>query len=134
VRLHRDFDAAGLAVAVAVEPDILENKSRKALNRVQNGLNLQLNSWFPGRGLLCFVTGKLLDSSGISYFLLPQGTSSRRFWAGAASGGDKLPNASSHRRRSQRVTDSPAPAQRRASDAQTHQSEKSIVKILAKKP
>jgi uncharacterized protein YeaO (DUF488 family) len=47
---------------------------------------------------------------------LPAWRPSRRLWAGAASGGDGLPNASSRRRRSPRVTDSPAPAHRRALD------------------
>jgi hypothetical protein len=51
-------------------------------------------------------------------FLLPPWRSSRRLWAGAASGGDGLPNSCSRRRRSPRVTDSPAPAHRRARDVQ----------------
>jgi hypothetical protein len=33
---------------VAAEPDVLVNKTRKMLNGVQEGLNLQLNSWSPG--------------------------------------------------------------------------------------
>jgi hypothetical protein len=42
-----DFDAAGLAIRMASEPDIVENEAGKVLNRVQNGLNLKLNSWSP---------------------------------------------------------------------------------------
>ena len=45
VSIQRDFDAAGPPVPVALEPDVLENKSRKMLNGVQNGLNLQLHRW-----------------------------------------------------------------------------------------
>jgi hypothetical protein len=52
--LDGDFDAAGLAVAIALKPDVPKNKSGKVLNRVQHGLNLQLNSWSPGRGLPLF--------------------------------------------------------------------------------
>jgi len=54
VRLDGDFDATGLAVAIAPKPDVPKNKSGKVLNRVQHGLNLQLNSWSPGRGLALF--------------------------------------------------------------------------------
>ena len=52
VRLDGDFDATGLAIPMAVEADVVENEPGKMLNRVQNGLNVQLNSWSPGRGLL----------------------------------------------------------------------------------
>jgi putative methionine-R-sulfoxide reductase with GAF domain len=108
--------ATGLAIPMAAEADVLVNKAGKMLNRVQNGLNLQLNSWSPVRGLaLRFATRKYSNFRG-SAILLPPWTSSRRLWAGAASGGDGLPNSSSRRRRSPRVTDSPAPAQRRAGD------------------
>src|SRR6266436_8518592 len=48
VRIQRDFDAAGPPVPVALEPDVLKNKSRKMLNGVQNGLNLQLHRWSLG--------------------------------------------------------------------------------------
>ena len=44
----RDFDAAGPAVPMAVEADVLENKAGKMLNGVQNGLNLQLHRWSSG--------------------------------------------------------------------------------------
>jgi hypothetical protein len=43
-----------LAVAIALKPDVPKNKSGKVLNRVQHGLNLQLNSWSPGRVLALF--------------------------------------------------------------------------------
>jgi hypothetical protein len=39
---------------MALEPDVAENESGKTLNRVQNGLNLQLNSWSPCRVLALF--------------------------------------------------------------------------------
>jgi len=48
VRIQRDFDAAGPPVPVTLEPDVLKNKSRKMLNGVQNGLNLQLHRWSLG--------------------------------------------------------------------------------------
>ena len=49
MRRHTDSDLARLAIPVAAEPDVLVNKARKMLNGVQEGLNLQLNSWSPGR-------------------------------------------------------------------------------------
>ena len=116
---------------MAVEADVAENKSGKTLNRVQNGLNLQLNSWSPVRGLALFCNSQITRTSGDQLFLLPPWTSSRRLWAGAASGGDGLPNSSSRRRRSPRVTDSPAPAHRRARDVRTAIT-KPVKKSLAK--
>src|SRR5208282_4955650 len=119
VRLDGDFDATGLAIPMAVEADVAENESGKTLNRVQNGLNLQLNSWSPVRGLALFCNSHHTRISGDQLFVLPPRRSSRRLWAGAASGGDGLPNSSSRRRRSPRVTDSPAPAHRRAGEVRT---------------
>src|SRR5208282_6852697 len=116
VRLDGDFEATKLAIPMALEADVVENESGKTLNRVQNGLNLQLNSWSPFRGLALFRNSHHTRNVGDQLFLLPPRTPSRRLWAGAASGGDGLPNSSSRRRRSPRVTDSPAPAHRRAGD------------------
>jgi hypothetical protein len=45
VRLEGDFEATKLAIGMALEADVAEDESGKTLNRVQNGLNLQLNSW-----------------------------------------------------------------------------------------
>ena len=74
VRLDGDFDATGLAIAMAAEPDVAENKSGKMLNRVQNGLNLQLNSWSPVRGLAAVLQlRKLLELRRISYFFYHPG-------------------------------------------------------------
>jgi hypothetical protein len=86
------------------------------LNRVQNGLNLQLNSWSPFRLFALPLNSQITRTVGDQLFLLPPWTTPRRLWAGAASGGDGLPNSCSRRRRSPRVTDSPAPAHRRARD------------------
>jgi len=55
VRLDGDFQATNLAIPMALEADVVKNESGKTLNRVQNGFNLQLNSWSPGRGL-CAVS------------------------------------------------------------------------------
>ncbi len=44
MRLVGDFDATGWAIVRALEADVAINESGKAMNRVQNGLNLQLNS------------------------------------------------------------------------------------------
>jgi hypothetical protein len=67
---------------VAEHLDIPVYKSGKMLNRVQNGLNLKLNSWSPfSIVLLCFVTGSLIGFLAISYFILPPWTSPRRLWA-----------------------------------------------------
>src|ERR1035441_933956 len=87
------------------------------LNGVQEGLNLQLNSWSPCRVFALRLNSQITRTVGDQLFLLPPWTPSRRLWAGAASGGDGLPNFSSRRRRSLRVTDSPAPAHRRAREA-----------------
>ncbi len=118
VRLDSDFDATGLAIPMAVQANVAENESGKTLNRVQNGFNLQLNSWSPGRVLALSYNSHLTRNLGDQLFPLRPGTPSRRLWAGAASGGDGLPNSSSRRRRSPRVTDSLAPAHRRAPDVQ----------------
>jgi hypothetical protein len=48
VGLDRDSEAPGLAVGMAVEADVLENKAGKMLKGVQNGLNLQLHRWSSG--------------------------------------------------------------------------------------
>src|SRR5690606_26325536 len=66
VRLNPNLDAACPAAARA-EPDGLVNKTGKALNPVQNGLNFELDSWSPGRGLRSFVRSNLIDAVGISY-------------------------------------------------------------------
>src|ERR1019366_3274708 len=87
------------------------------LNGVQEGLNLQLNSWSPCRVFALRLNSQITRTVGDQLFLLPPWTPSRRLWAGAASGGDGLPNFRSRRRRSLRVTDSPAPAHRRAREA-----------------
>src|SRR5271155_2267631 len=128
VRRHRNLDLPRAAVAVAAEPDILINESRKMLNGVQEGLNLQLNSWSPFRLFALPLNSQITRTVGDQLFLLPPWTTSRRLWAGAASGGDGLPNSCSRRRRSPRVTDSPAPAHRRAGNART-----SITKSVKKK-
>jgi hypothetical protein len=113
VRLHGDFDAAGLAITITMEADVAVNESGKTLNGVQNGLNLQLNSWSPGRALALFRNWQTTRFLGDQLCWQKEAACSRRLWAGAASGGDGLSNSSSRRRRSPRVTDSPAPAQRR---------------------
>jgi hypothetical protein len=119
VRLDGDFEATKLAIPMALEADVVENESGKTLNRVQNGLNLQLNSWSPFRLFALPLNSQITRTFGDQLFLLPPWTTSRRLWAGAASGGDGLPNSCSRRRRSPRVTDSPAPAHRRAGNART---------------
>jgi hypothetical protein len=68
VRLDGDFDTTGLAIAMAVEADVAENESGKTLNHVQNGLNLQLNSWSPVRGLALFRNLHLTRTSGDQLF------------------------------------------------------------------
>jgi hypothetical protein len=113
---------------VAAEPDVLVNKARKMLNGVQEGLNLQLNSWSPCRMFVLSFNSQTTRMVADQLFLLPPLMPSRRLWAGAASGGDGLPHSCSRRRRSPRVTDSPAPAQRRAGDAGT-----AITKICQKR-
>jgi hypothetical protein len=83
------------------------------LNHVQNGLNLQLNSWSPVRGLALFCNLHLTRIAGDQLF----GSTALDNLAPSMGGGGerrrRLPNSSSRRRRSPRVTDSPAPAHRR---------------------
>jgi hypothetical protein len=118
VRLDGDFEATGLAIPMAVEPDVTVNESGKTLNRVQNGLNLQLNSWSPGRVFVLRLNSQTTRFSGDQLF----GFTALDDLAPSLGGGGerrrRLPNSSSRRRRSPRVTDSPAPAQRRARDIQ----------------
>jgi hypothetical protein len=42
---HDGYLQAGLARPLIQEPDVLENKAWKMLNRVQNSLNFQLHRW-----------------------------------------------------------------------------------------
>jgi len=98
VRRHRDFDLTRRAIPVAAKPDVLVNKARKTLNDVQEGLNMQLNSWSPGRVFVLPLNSQITRTVGDQLFLLPPWTPSRRLWAGAASGGDGLPNSSSRHR------------------------------------
>ena len=59
VRHHRHFNAPGLAIAAA-QPDVLEDKARKMLNRVQNRFNLQLHRWsFGFIGLFVSPNGRI---------------------------------------------------------------------------
>jgi hypothetical protein len=114
--LDGDFQATKLAIPMALQADVAENESGKTLNRVQNGLNLQLNSWSPVRGLVRFRNWHITRTSGDQLF----GFTALNALAPSLGGGGerrrRLSNSSSRRRRSPRVTDSPAPAQRRAGD------------------
>jgi hypothetical protein len=109
--------AESLAITIALEADVMKNKSGKTLNRVQNGLNLPLNSWSPVRGLALFRNLHLTRNFGDQLFGF---TTLDAVAPSMGRGGERrrrLPNSSSRRRRSPRVTDSPAPAHRRAGDA-----------------
>jgi len=116
VRFHLDFEATGLAVAMALEADVAENESGKTLNRVQNGFNVQLNSWSPFRGLVRFRNLHLTRTSGDQLFAFTVLDALAPSLGGGGERRRRLSNSSSRRRRSPRVTDSPAPAQRRAPD------------------
>jgi len=72
VRLHGDDHLPGRSITLAVEPDVLVHKSRKMLNRVQKGLNLQLHRWSLVGWFVFNFNHKLNRSRGISdAFLLP---------------------------------------------------------------
>jgi hypothetical protein len=101
---------------MAVEADVVENESGKTLNHVQNGLNLQLNSWSPVRGLALFCNWHLTRTSGDQLFGFTTLDILAPSMGGSGELRRRLPNSSSRRRRSLRVTDSPAPAHRRALD------------------
>jgi hypothetical protein len=113
---HRDLDLARLAVALAAQPDVLENKSGEMLNGVQNGLNLQLNSWSPGRVLAFLIHSQATRTVGDQLFDFTTLDAIAPSMGGGGERRRRLPNSSSRRRRSPRVTDSPAPAHRRARD------------------
>ena len=51
--LEGDLDLAGAAFAVAQQADVVVNEANKVLNGVEQGLNLELQSWSvgPGRAL-----------------------------------------------------------------------------------
>jgi len=68
VRLDGDFQATGLAITIALEANVAEDESGKTLNRVQNGLNLQLNSWSPVRGLVRFRNLHITRTTGDQLF------------------------------------------------------------------
>jgi hypothetical protein len=68
VRFQLDFEATGPAIPMALEADVAENESGKTLNRVQNGLNLQLNSGSPVRGLVRFRNLHITRTSGDQLF------------------------------------------------------------------
>ena len=91
VRLDGDFEATGLAVAIALKPDVAINKSGKVLNRVQHGLNLQLNSWSPGRVLLGWSNWQTTRSVDDRLFSFISWEVLAPSMGGAASGGDGLP-------------------------------------------
>jgi hypothetical protein len=81
---HRDLDRARAARVRAAEPDVLVNKAGKRLKGVQQGLNLQLNSWSPGRGLACsFFNSQATRPTDDQLFFCPPRARSRRLWAGA---------------------------------------------------
>ena len=101
---------------MALEADVAENESGKTLNRVQNGFNVQLNSWSPFRGLVRFRNLHLTRTSGDQLFAFTVLDALAPSLGGGGERRRRLSNSSSRRRRSPRVTDSPAPAQRRAPD------------------
>ena len=119
MRLDSDFDATKLAIPLALQADVVVNESGKTLNRVQNGLNLQLNSWSPFRVLALFCHSQITRTSGDQLFAFTALDDLAPSLGGGGERRRRLPNSSSRRRRSPRVTDSPAPAQRRAGDART---------------
>jgi len=81
---HRDLDRARAARVRAAEPDVVVNKAGKRLKGVQQGLNLQLNSWSPGRGLACsFFNSQATRPTDDQLFFCPPRARSRRLWAGA---------------------------------------------------
>lgn len=55
---------------MSAEADLLVNKTGEMLNPVQDGLNVQLNSWSPGSGFVVFDNRKLPAPGGISYSFL----------------------------------------------------------------
>jgi hypothetical protein len=89
------------------------------LNRVQNGLNLQLNSWSPVRGLVRFCNWHITRTSGDQLLAFTVLDDLAPSMGGGGERRRRLSNSSSRRRRSPRVTDSPAPAHRRAGDVRT---------------
>ena len=110
MRLDLDVDAVESAIPVAAQPDVAVNKSRKMLNSVQKGFNLQLNSWSPFRGwALSSYHTHITRTSGDQLFFTTRSLVAPSMVGGGRAGGDGLPNSRSRRRWSPRVTDSPRP-------------------------
>ena len=55
MRLYADLDELGLLLA-AMHAHRAVHKTDEALHLIQNGLNLQLNGWFPRWMSLCLTT------------------------------------------------------------------------------
>jgi hypothetical protein len=66
-----DFQATGLAVPMALKPDVLINKSGKRLNGVQKGLNLQLHGWSAAPGSIDFSQQRLISPRPAFFNPLP---------------------------------------------------------------
>ena len=74
MRRQADFDGLDLASSPN-QPYLPVNEPNKMLHPIQDGLNLELNSWSP-RSILCFLTNcRVIEPLEISYFFwLPVGS------------------------------------------------------------
>ena len=67
MRRQADFDGLDLASS-PIQPHLPVNEPNKMLHPIQNGLNLELNSWSP-RSILCFLVNyRVIEPLEISYF------------------------------------------------------------------
>jgi hypothetical protein len=67
VRLQMDVDLQG--ATLVPEPDLPVNEASEMLNPVQDGLNLQLNSWSPGQGFAVFEQPQTTRTLGDQLFV-----------------------------------------------------------------
>jgi hypothetical protein len=86
MRLNGDDHLPGRAIPLSFQPDVLVHKSRKRLNRVHNGLNLQRHR---GSLVRCFVfnfTHKPVPEGSAMPFLHPMKKQARCFELKRATG------------------------------------------------
>jgi hypothetical protein len=69
MRLQTDFDRFDLASSPH-QPHLLVYEPNKTLHPIQDGLNLELNSWSPW-SILCFLVNcRVIEPLEISYFFV----------------------------------------------------------------
>ena len=95
----------------------MENESGKTLNRVQNGLKLQLNSWSPCRVFALPSNSQITRISGDQLFGFTALDDVAPSMGGGGERRRRLPNSSSRRRRSRGFARGTSPCDHGAAEA-----------------